>query len=232
MSKFASPAIQAINLIRYIGDEVLESGRPIDQLSGISGITGSPSEELADKIIEELHQQGLISMGEPVKALDGTLFINVSLTLDGWERYEAEKRGGLGGNYGFIAMKFGELDLDDFVKNVVKPAVKNATGCDLVSFLDVRKAGVLDSQLRAKIRDARFVIADLTHDNHGAYWEAGFAESLGKPVIYICEKTKFDEKKTHFDTNHCLTVPWSRDDDTGFCDELSATLRRSLDHSS
>ena len=162
MSKFASPAIQAINLIRYIGDEVSESGRPIDQFSGISGITDSPSEELADKIIEELHQQGLISMGEPVKALDGTLFINVSLTLDGWERYEAEKRGGLGGNYGFIAMKFDELDLDDFVKNVVKPAVKNATGCDLVSFLDVRKAGVLDSQLRAKIRDARFVIADLT----------------------------------------------------------------------
>ena len=171
-------------------------------------------------------------MREPVEALDGTLFINVSLTLDGWERHEATKRGGLAGNYGFIAMKFGEVDLDDFVKNVVKPAVKNATGCDLVSFLDVRKAGVLDTQLRAKIRAARFVIADLTHDNHGAYWEAGYAEGLGKPVIYICEKTHFDEKKTHFDTNHCTTVPWSRDDDTGCCDELSATLRRSLDQSS
>ena len=197
--------------------------------SGISGIIGSPSEESADKIIEELHQQGLISMREPVEALDGTLFINVSLTLDGWERYEATKRGWLAGNYGFIAMKFGEVDLDDFVKNVVKPAVKNATGCDLVSFLDVRKAGVLDTQLRAKIRAARFVIADLTHDNHGAYWEAGYAESLDKPVIYICEKTKFDEKKTHFDTNHCMTILWSRDNDAGFCDELSATLRRSLD---
>ena len=115
-------------------------------------------------------------MREPVEALDGTLFINVSLTLDGWERHEVTKRGGLAGNYGFIAMKFGEVDLDDFVKNVVKPAVKNATGCDLVSFLDVRKAGVLDTQLRAKIRAARFVIADLTHDNHGAYWEAGYAE--------------------------------------------------------
>ena len=45
-------------------------------------------------------------------------------------------------------------------------------------------------------------------------------------------ETKFDEKKTHFDTNHCMTVLWSRDNDTGFCDELSATLRRSLDQSS
>ena len=26
-------------------------------------------------------------------------------------------------------------------------------------------------------------------------------------------ETKFDEKKTHFDTNHCMTVLWSRDND-------------------
>ena len=103
------------------------------------------------------------------------------------------------------------------------------------TFLDMRdsaRAGVIDNIMRIQIRDAKFVIADLTHDNRGAYWEAGYAEGLGKPVIYICEKTKFDEKKTHFDTNHCLTVPWSRDDDTGFCDALSATIRRSLEQSS
>ena len=47
-------------------------------------------------------------------------------------------------------------------------------------------------------------------------------------VIYICEKKKFDEKKTHFDTNHCTTVPWSRDDDEGFRQKLTATLRRSI----
>ncbi len=232
MSKFASPAIQAINLIRYIGDEVLESGQPIDQLSGISEISGSPSEELADQILEELHQRGLVNMGDPVKMLDGTAFVNISLTLDGWERYEAEKRGGRAGNYGFIAMKFGEVDLDDFVEKVVKPAVRNATGYDLLDMRDSARAGVIDNIMRIQIRDAKFVIADLTHDNRGAYWEAGYAEGLGKPVIYICEKTKFDEKKTHFDTNHCLTVPWSRDDDTGFCDALSATIRRSLEQSS
>ena len=86
--------------------------------------------------------------------------------------------------------------------------------------------------MRIQIRDAAFVIVDLTHDNPGAYWEAGYAEGLGKPVIYICEKTKFDKKKTHFDTNHCTTVPWSRDDDAGFRERLTETLRRSLDQSS
>ena len=172
MSKFANPAIQAINLIRYIGNEVLESGRPIDQLSGISEIIGSPSEELADQILEALHQRGLVSMGDPVRMPDGKSFVNISLTLDGWERYEAEKRGGLAGNYGFIAMKFGEVDLDDFVEKVVKPAVRNATGYDLLNMRDRARARVIDNIMRVQIRDA-----------------------------------KFDEKKTHFDTNHCTTVP-------------------------
>ena len=171
-------------------------------------------------------------MGKAIRTIDGTTFLGVNLTLAGWEQYEAEKRGGFDGNYGFIAMQFNDAALDAFVRYVVKPAVKNATGCDLVTLHDVATAGIIDNILRVKIRDAKFVIADLTHDNRGAYWEAGYAEGLGKPVIYICETTKFDEKKTHFDTNHCTMVPWSRDDDGGFRERLTATLRRSLDQSS
>lgn len=94
---------------------------------------------------------------------------------------------------------------------------------------DVPQAGIVDNIMRIRIRDSAFVIADLTHDNSGAYWEEGYAEGLGKPVIYICEKTKFNEKTTHFDTNHCTTVLWSEDDPEGFRKELIATLRRSLD---
>ena len=61
MNDFTSPAIQAMNLIRYIGDEMSESGRPIEQLSGFSRIIGSPSEELANQIVEELDEKGLIT---------------------------------------------------------------------------------------------------------------------------------------------------------------------------
>ena len=211
MSNFTTPAIQAMNLIRYIGDEVSESGEPIYQLSGIKTIIDAPSKMFADQLVEKLGESGIIKMGEPIRTMKGTTFMQVNLTLAGWERYEAEKRGGFDGNYGFIAMQFDDADLDDFVEKVVKPAVKKATSCELVDMKDIARAGIIDNIMRVKIRDAKFVIADLTHDNRGAYWEAGYAEGLGKPVIYICEKTKFDEKKTHFDTNHCTTVPWSRD---------------------
>jgi nucleoside 2-deoxyribosyltransferase len=72
------------------------------------------------------------------------------------------------------------------------------------------------------------LIADLTDDNEGAYWEAGFAEGLGKPVIFSCEKAKFEEKKTHFDTNHHLTVKWDKNSPQDAAEELKATIRATL----
>ncbi len=72
------------------------------------------------------------------------------------------------------------------------------------------------------------LLADLTHDNEGAYWEAGFAEGLGKPVIYTCEREKFKEMKTHFDTNHHLTVIWDKGDPSKAAEELKATIRATL----
>ena len=223
MNDFINPAIQAINLIREIGDTVSRTGEPIQQYPG--------GDEFSVQLVDELVDSGFVKVKYDVRAFEGVTFMGVNLTLEGWERYEQEKRGEFKGNYGFIAMQFGDPGLDGLVRNVVKPAVKDEMGYDLFDMRDVARAGVIDDIMRIQIRDSAFVIADLTHDNHGAYWEAGYAEGLGKPVVYICERTKFDEKGTHFDANHCTTVFWSKDDQKGFGKELVATLRRSLDHS-
>ena len=223
MNNFVSPAIQAMNLIRDIGDVVSHTGEPIRQYPG--------GDEFSVQLIDELVDSGIVKVKNDVRAFEGTAFLGVNLTLEGWERYEREKRGEFEGNYGFIAMQFDDPVLDSFVRDVVKPAVKSEIGYDLFDLRDVAQAGVIDDIMRIQIRDSAFVIADLTHDNHGAYWEAGYAEGLGKPVVYICERTKFNEKGTHFDANHCTTVLWSEDDQEGFGKDLVATLRRSLDHS-
>lgn len=232
MSNFTSPAIQAMNLVRYIGDEVSESGMPIRYLkcADIHKTIGAPSEDFAGQLIQDLNERGTVKFAERSRERGaGAAFFSITLTLDGWEQYEAEKRGKFGGNYGFIAMQFGDSELDPFVRDIVKPAVKEGIGYDLVDMRDVARAGVIDNILRTQIRDAAFLIVDLTHDNPGAYWEAGYAEGLGKPVIYICEKEKFEAARTHFDTNHCTTVLWSKADVDGFQRALIATLRRSLD---
>ncbi|MCY3762913.1 MAG: hypothetical protein OXH50_16825, partial [Gemmatimonadetes bacterium] len=176
MTEFTSPAVQAMNLIRYIGDEVSKSGKPLYELPEISEKIGAPSEEFFDKLVEELYERGLIRMMDPVKTMGGTTFHDVSLSLEGWNQYEADKRGQFDGNYGFLAMQFDAPDLEAFVQEVVKPAVKNEIGYDLVDMRDIGRAGVIDNIMRVQIRDAKFVIVDLTHDNNGAYWEAGFAE--------------------------------------------------------
>ena len=110
---------------------------------------------------------------------------------------------------------------------MIKPAI-GELGYRLEDMRDAARAGIIDNVMRARIRDAAFVLVDLTHANAGAYWEAGYAEGLGKPVLYLCKNSVFDAKGTHFDTNHCTTVMWNSGAPDQFRDELLATLRRSL----
>ncbi|WP_432770080.1 MAG: hypothetical protein HEQ22_04845 [Sphingopyxis sp.] len=223
-----TPALQAANIIRYIGDQTRKTGEAIEGLSPFfPSSVGCYSREGACQIIEELIERGLL-VGTDASTQDGHDFIDLRLTLAGWQSYEDEIAGELSGNYGFIALKFNDVILDPFLNDHIKPAVQSI-GMDLFDMRDVSQAGLIDNILRVKIRDARFVLVDLTHDNAGAYWEAGYAEGLGKPVLYICERKKFEEAKTHFDTNHCTTVCWDTGNPDQFRAELIATLRRTLE---
>lgn len=96
------------------------------------------------------------------------------------------------------------------------PAVEQ-TGFELRSV--TQKAGLVDAVIEDEIRRCRFLIADLTDSNAGAYWEAGFAEGLGKPVIYVCNAAKFAD--IHFDANHRHTIKW----DIGALDETAKNLK-------
>ena len=44
----------------------------------------------------------------------------------------------------------------------------------------------IDDRIIAGIRQARFVVADVTGLRAAVYYEAGFAEGLGTPVIWTC----------------------------------------------
>jgi len=44
-----------------------------------------------------------------------------------------------------------------------------------------------------EIKTSRFLIANLTHNNNGDYWEAGYAKWLGKEVIHLCNQNRLDE---------------------------------------
>jgi hypothetical protein len=173
----------------------------------------------------------LLDQLRPKKLFDETLVggnrLDIKLTVAGWEVYEHLKKAAVESRTAFMAMKFGDATLDRTVDECFRPAVARA-GFELRKLTDQQPAGLIDDQLRAALLSGRFVIADLTHGNHGAYWEAGFAEGLGRPVIYTCEQESWAKRATHFDTNHMLTIIWSTADLEKAGRQLTATIRATL----
>ena len=126
-----------------------------------------------------------------------------------------------------MALKFGDATIDRMVEECARPAVKR-TGFDLRILTDQQGTGLIDNQIRAALLSARFVISDLTQGSYGAYWEAGFGEGLGIPVIYTCEKSEWKTNNTHFDTNHMATIIWDINDLKNSEDALVAMIRATL----
>lgn len=229
----SSVSLQAKRLIESIGNQINRTGGPVVMRGQEFARAGCLNKALGQQLVRDLVDGGSIVSAGTVNYTDEISNSSIStsgyaLSLSGWEEFEALKSGQFKGNYAFIAMKFNDDILDPFISINVKDAVKSALGFQVVDLRDVSQAGIIDNLMRAQIRDSAFVLVDLSHDNSGAYWEAGYAEGLGKPVIYLCEKSKFEEKKTHFDTNHCTTVVWEESNPGAFRAELIATVRRSI----
>jgi hypothetical protein len=152
----------------------------------------------------------------------------LNLTARGWDRFSQLVSAKISSRYAFFARKFDNPELDIAFKDCLYPAVK-ATGYELRPA--TQKAGPVDAIIEDEIRRCRFLIADLSDDNLGAYWEAGFAEGLGKPVIYVCrdkDPKTGAPKKTHFDTDHRHTVRWSLDSLDETSTRLKAVIRNTL----
>ncbi len=153
-------------------------------------------------------------------------FCSTNLTLRGWQRYEDLKQAKTASRFAFFARQFNNAQLDQVYERCLVPAVLQ-TGFELRTV--TQKAGLVDAVIEDEIRRCRFLLADLSDDNAGAYWEAGFAEGLGKDVIYICKTKDGDkEKRTHFDANHRHTVRWDLSDLDYTAKQLKAVIRNTL----
>jgi hypothetical protein len=171
-------------------------------------------------IIRTLKEKQLVN--EP----EGT-YNSFNLTIEGWQRFEELQRAHISSNYAFFARKFENDVLDEVVEQCLRPAVEQ-TGFELRSV--TQRAGLIDAIIEDEIRRCKFLLADLSDHNAGAYWEAGFAEGLGKPVIYICREKKDDGSSinTHFDTDHRHTIRWNPSSLEAASKQLKAVIRNTL----
>jgi len=192
-------------------------------------------------LADELEKSGLLffplrrgvnePMGPPVRVPPPSeryaTIGSVRLTFEGWKRFSELQKAHSEGPIAFMAMPFGDPLLDRMFVSCFKPAIAE-TGFDLRRIIDNVPAGLIDDRLRVEIRKSRFMVCELTNKNAGAYWEGGFAEGLGRPVIYSCKKSYFQSQGTHFDTNHCHTILWDELNLSGAAEQLKATIRASL----
>jgi hypothetical protein len=204
-----TPAEQADNFILWLGSKQTDPAAftKIEEYRFVQAAIGACSFDGVCYVLHELRQQELIETHKEIDHCpEGFDF---RLTFRGWQYYEDLKRQGSNTREAFMAMPYGEDELDDIYEKHWKKAVKQ-TDFELKRLDEDPKAGIIDNRMIVDIRNARFVVVELTGHNYGAYWEAGFAEGLGKPVIYLCRKKDFD--KVHFDTNHHLTIVWEPED--------------------
>jgi nucleoside 2-deoxyribosyltransferase len=227
--KLPSPMQQADNLIRWIGDNQETPSTWVEgtqsAIAATIGLATSPNGDgpgfaWLNSQLEPKHLYRMEGNRQGGK-------LGIMLTMAGWEKYEALRKADLESRTAFMAMKFGDASVNRAVEECFRPAVLR-TGFALKVLTDQQRAGSIDDQIRAGLLAARFVIADLTRGSHGAYWEAGFAEGRGVPVIYTCEKTDWDKNRTHFDTNHMVTIVWDAANMRKEEDALTATIRATL----
>jgi hypothetical protein len=218
-----SPYEQLQWLILWMGEKATNVPNKLFELTDpeLRAILAAVSETVVQWVVEE-------SLRLNFTRLNGNLTSQFRLTMQGWQFYDELQRGKSDSKMPFMAMKFGQEPLTSIFLNCFKPAVAR-TGFHLETVIDKPKAGSIDDKIRVEIRNARFLVVDLTHGNPGAYFEAGFAEGLGKPVFYVCETDAFDHGRgTHFDCNHHYTIPWSADDPSGAAEELVNAIRNTL----
>jgi nucleoside 2-deoxyribosyltransferase len=108
----------------------------------------------------------------------------VQLTLRGWQQVQDLRSTSSNSDQAFVAMSFDD-DIRPLFANAIAPAL------DSTGYAPFRVDGLLhnekiDDRIVAEIRQSGLLVADFTQQKNGVYWEAGFAQGLGIPVIRTC----------------------------------------------
>jgi nucleoside 2-deoxyribosyltransferase len=144
----------------------------------------------------------------------------------GWERVAKLQAPNSESNIAFVAMRFNDKMKEIFSKTI-RPVIIDCCFEPLIIF-ERNHINKIDDEIIAGIRKSRYIVADFTEQNQGAYYEAGFARGLGLQVISTCDKAEVDSGKIHFDTRQYRTILWERDKLDLFKKELQDCIEANI----
>ncbi len=145
---------------------------------------------------------------------------DIVLTPAGYARIDELQKNNSHGRAVLVAMKFGEDTKQ--LREAIRSGVERA-GYIAVFIDEVQHNDLITPELLRHIKDSKFVVVDLTHQNNGAYFEEGYAMGLGKTVIQLCRK----ETNLHFDVAQKNTIMWDTEDDIP--DRLFSRIKATID---
>lgn len=130
----------------------------------------------------------------------------VSIGENGWRLIEEEQK--LKRNQAFVAMSFSK-ELEN-IGSAIMQAIHDS-GFDAIKVNEKQFNSDITGQILFDIKHSRFIVADVTQQKQGVYFEAGFAMGNNIPVIWTCKEEEI--KDVHFDTNHYNHILWKSPDD-------------------
>jgi nucleoside 2-deoxyribosyltransferase len=140
------------------------------------------------------------------------------LTAEGWQRAEELAKPNIESKQAFVAMWFDDQMTSAYSEGIAK--LEEDTGFTMLRIDMSEFNDKICDKILAEIRRSRFLIADVTGQRQGVYFEAGFAMGLGLPVIWTCREDQI--KDCHFDTRQYNHIPWNN------VEELREKLRNRI----
>jgi hypothetical protein len=144
------------------------------------------------------------------------------ITVDGWNRLTQTPAGGVPGTC-FVAMSYAS-ELSAAFDDGIRPAVTDDCGFRVIRVDRVEHNENINDKIIGDLRSAQFVVADFTDHRPGVYFEAGFALGLGRPVVWTCRASDFDN--AHFDTRPYNHIVWQHPRDLR--EKLTARIRATI----
>ncbi len=142
-----------------------------------------------------MKEEGLISMINDGMHID--CFTLTAKAVDSIENLEASNS-----RMAFIAIKF---DKNEERINAIQNAISLA-GYEPIVMNQVETNDWIMPEIFFQIKNSKFVVADFSLPCDGAYYEAGYAAALDKPVIHLFDKREEGNNKLHFDIAQKSTI--------------------------
>lgn len=132
--------------------------------------------------------------------------VAIQLLPAGYSRVDSIQKYFASGRNVIVAMKFGDDTKE--LREAIRKGIDKA-GYHAIFIDEVQHNDFITPELLKYIKESKFLVADLTHKNNGAYFEEGYAMGLGKEVIQLCKK----KVRLHFDIAQKNTIIWETEDD-------------------